>query len=168
LADRDRCSYGMYRKSLRRCYGKRTGGWYCRTHKRDPILRELIFGSWDDRRSWNDRRRRSRRDEPGFVCASDRFGFEPHCLFCGRGLAVGRRTFKVREHRPVRASVRQCSNSPSYSLPQSHSALSRRRRFALSFAPFIAQLLWDLRWNLDRDFRSILRWLLPSTWLLQF
>jgi hypothetical protein len=42
-ADGDRCSNGMYWKSLRRCFGERTGGWYCHTYKRDPVLRELII-----------------------------------------------------------------------------------------------------------------------------
>ena len=41
-ANRDGCSYGMCWKGLHRRYRKRTGGWYRHTHKRDPILRELI------------------------------------------------------------------------------------------------------------------------------
>jgi hypothetical protein len=41
-ANRGCFSYGAYWTSLYRCNGKCTGRWYCHTHKRDPILRELI------------------------------------------------------------------------------------------------------------------------------
>src|ERR1700733_3103889 len=41
-ANRGCFSHGAYWTSLYRCNGKCTGRWYCHTHKRDPILRELI------------------------------------------------------------------------------------------------------------------------------
>lgn len=86
-ANRDCFSHGAYWTSLYRCNGKCTGRWYCHTHKRDPILRELISPVLGKPK----KEERSRRDESGFVCASDRSGSKPHRLLCGWGLAIVRR-----------------------------------------------------------------------------
>jgi hypothetical protein len=66
-------------KGLHRRYRKRTGGWYRHTHKRDPVLWELNIHALGRPK----KEVRSRRDESGFVCASDRSGFQFHRLLCG-------------------------------------------------------------------------------------
>lgn len=163
-ANRDCSSRGAYWTNLYRYNGKCTGRRYRHTHKRDPVLWELISRVLESPKR---KEMRSRRDESGFVCVSDRSGSKPYRLLCGWGLAiVGGRSFCASRHGPVQASVRLAGNSSSFSSPRKRSALSRRRCFTLSSAPLTAQLLWNLRWILDRDFRSILRWFLPSTWLL--
>ena len=170
-ANRDCSSRGAYWTNLYRYNGKCTGRRYRHTDKRDPVLWELISRVLESEKSLGKSEKKRdevpERDELGFVCVSDRSGSKPYRLLCGWGLAiVGGRSFCASRHPPVQASVRLRGNTSSFSSPRKRSALSRRRCFTLSSAPLTAQLLWNLRWILDRDFRSILRWFLPSTWLL--